>query len=501
MKNAMASVVALLGLLLAMSCQSAAQKDRQAAVAGSFYPADPAQLTTLVERNLAQVPEQKLDGALIGIVAPHAGYQYSAGVAAYAFALLKGKRYKRVVLIGPSHVEAFGYSSVFDGDAYSTPLGKVAVDKEFAKKVAEGARTIKLSSMGHAVGDQVEHALEVELPFLQRTLGDFKLVPIVMGDQSYRASRELATALAKLLRNDSDTLLVASSDLSHYHTYDEAVAKDRSVLAGVTQNDFLTVSRNLEANKWEACGGAPIVTVMMTSQHLGGAAPRLLKYANSGDVTGDKRRVVGYSAIAFVKGGANSGTEPLGLSDAEKAELLAIAKQSVETAVREHKKFAPTVPTDEKLRLPRGAFVTLTKRGELRGCIGYVVPDYRLFEAVRDVAALAAQRDPRFPQVRPEELKDLEYEISVLSPFQHVLDVKNIRVGEHGLLIRREGREGILLPQVPVEEHWDRMAFLQGVSQKAGLLPDAWQDDKSDLFTFTATVFSDHDKTAKATHP
>lgn len=495
MKKYLVAAATALVLLVCLCCQGAEQqKDRPAAVAGLFYPADAAQLAAFVDSVLARADVPKVKGTVIGIIAPHAGYPFSGGVAAHSYAMVKGKHYKRVVIIGPSHVEAFGYASVYDGDSYATPLGRVAVDREFARQLARADASIRLSSLGHALRkDQSEHALEVQLPFLQRALsGEFKIVPIAMGEQSYESSRALGMALVRLLRKNDDTLLVASSDLSHYYKYDEAVRKDHNLLNGITQNDFLTVSRNLEMNVWEACGGAPIVAVMIAAQHLGGSAPRLLKYANSGDVTGDKGRVVGYAALAIFEDPTKSTDKASALSSDEKAELLNIARSSVESAVREHKLYQSPVPATGVLLQERGAFVTLTKKGELRGCIGYTTPIYPLYMTVRDVAALAALRDPRFPPVRESELKELEYEISVLSPMQHVLDTKTIKIGEHGLRIRKGPREGLLLPQVPVSEHWDRATFLEQVLRKAGLPGEAWRDEDSDLFTFTATVFSDH---------
>jgi AmmeMemoRadiSam system protein B/AmmeMemoRadiSam system protein A len=485
-------------LFISVSCQSAEQtKDRPAAVAGSFYPADPAQLAAFVDDQLSRAAVPKIHGSVLAVVAPHAGYQFSGAVAAHSYALLRGKKYSRVVIVAPSHVEAFRYTSVFDGDAYTTPLGKISVDREFARKLSGQARSIRLASAGHVVREQPEHSLEVQLPFLQRVLGEFKLVPIVMGDQSYMASRDLGMALAKLLRNDDDTLLIASSDLSHFHPYDQATQMDHALLDGITNNDFLTVSHNLEAKVWEACGGAPIVAVMIAAQHLGGSSTRLLKYANSGDVSGDKNRVVGYSAVAILKDMSDVKIGDVSLTNTERSELLKIARLSVETAVRDRKIYEPPVPAMQSLRRERGVFVTLTENGKLRGCIGYGSPLYPLYLAVRDVAAYAALRDSRFSPVRPEELNQLQYEISVLSPFVHVLDPKTVRIGEHGLLVKNGDREGYLLPQVPVEQHWDRNTYLEQGALKAGLPSDAWQQDSTDLFIFTAIVFSDREMEPK----
>jgi AmmeMemoRadiSam system protein B/AmmeMemoRadiSam system protein A len=492
-------------LLASISCQSAEQQnERSAAVAGSFYPADATKLTATVDEEISHANVPRIDGTVMALIAPHAGYQFSGSVAAHSYAMLRGKKFKRVILIGPSHVEGFGYTSIYGGQSYATPLGKVMVDLEFARKLAPMDRSMRISSTGHAVREQLEHSLEVQLPFLQRVLGDFKIVPIVIGNQSYESSRELGMALAKLLRNDSETLLVASSDLSHFHAYDEAVRMDRGLLNAITQNDFLTVSQNLDSRVWEACGGGPIVAVMLAAQQLGAGPARLIKYANSGDVTGEKSRVVGYSALAFIKGGNESKPEHLTISDAERSELLKIARLSVESAVRDHKTYEPPTPGTDNLRQERGVFVTLTRKGQLRGCIGYTSPVHPLYLAVREVAALAALRDPRFAPVRPDELGEIDYEISVLSPFLRVLDAKAIRVGDHGLLIRRGNQVGVLLPQVPVEQDWDRTTFLEEASLKAGLPRNSWQDEHTDVFTFTATVFSDHENSSKkpgAKHP
>src|SRR5690348_7422791 len=188
-----------------------AEKTRPAAVAGSFYPADRNELQTTVDKLLAQAPAASLQGRIWAIVAPHAGYPYSGAVAAQAYAQLKGRHYRRVVVIAPSHYEEFSFASIYDGDFYSTPLGRIAVDKEFAAKLAAADPRLQLSSRGHLpAGDRGEHALEVQLPFLQRALGEFQLVPIVMGEQNYEISRALGVALAQAIRSP-DTLIVASS--------------------------------------------------------------------------------------------------------------------------------------------------------------------------------------------------------------------------------------------------------------------------------------------------
>jgi len=480
-----------------------AQKVRPPAVAGSFYPGDAKELARVVDEFLAKAAVEPVPGPLIAVTAPHAGYEYSGQVAAHSFALLKGRKIERVVVISPCHIEAFDFSSIYDGDAYATPLGTIPIDKEFARKLAAQSSLIKISGRGHGiVGGRGEHSLEVELPFLQRTLGQFKLVPIVMGDQNYDIERALGVALAKLIREgrpkdpqvQSDTLIVASSDLSHFHPYDDAVRLDRKVLNAIEEWDYFNMSQNFERRIWEACGGGPIVAAMIAAERLGANRAKVLKYANSGDATGDKSRVVGYGAAAFYADISKRADKrrQFSLGQAEKDALMKIAKQSVYSAVKERKIYQATSRNLAAIEQDRGAFVTLKKHGDLRGCIGYIAPTKQLFLTVRDVAASAALEDPRFRPVEFRELPELEYEVSVLSPLRRVTDIQQIKVGEHGLVVWKGDKEGLLLPQVPVEQHWDRKTFLEQTCVKADLPSNAWKDEDTDIFMFTALVFGEH---------
>jgi len=487
---------------------SAEQKIRPPYVAGGFYPADANQLGKMIDEFLARATAQKLEGSLVALICPHAGYIFSGGVAAYSYIQLKGRSYDRVVVIAPSHYESFPFSSIYDGEAYRTPLGDVPVDREFAATLAKLSPTIKISDRGHGEVEERgqrygEHALEDQLPFLQRVLGKFKLVPIVMGDQGYDACRTLGIALAKAVPG-TNTLILVSSDLSHYHPYQEAESIDHQILRTIQDWDYLTLSQNSERRIWQGpCGGGPIVAAMIAAERMGAHRAQLLMYANSGDVTGDKSRVVGYGALALVaekekeKHGRKSAD--FSLTPAEKQELLKIARQSVEVAVREKKIYPVPANEPEALRVARGAFVTLKEHGNLRGCIGYMSPVKPLAETVRDVAAFAALEDRRFRPVGESELGMLEYEISVLSPLLKVEDINQIHVGQHGLLIRKGEYEGVLLPQVPTEEGWNRNTFLEQVCVKAGLPEQAWKDEDADLFMFTALVFGEPTKSKAAT--
>jgi AmmeMemoRadiSam system protein B/AmmeMemoRadiSam system protein A len=473
------------------------QKVRQAAVAGSFYPADPKVLSAMIDGLLAKVSGPQITDPILAAVAPHAGYEYSGPVAAYTYAQLKGHKYTRVVVIAPSHHVAFDFTSVYDGDAYATPLGNVPVDKAFAEKLVKMSSTIKFSSQGHdPTSEGGEHALEVQLPWLQKVLGNFELVPIVMGDQSYENSRALGVALAKLIKSEGkegDTLVLASSDLSHYHTYDDAVKIDHKTLNALAAWDYFSMSRNFQSRIWEACGGAPIVAAMIYAERMGANQAKVLKYANSGDITGDRSRVVGYSADVFVKADSGKAVEiPFSLSEEEKRELLALARKSVEYVVQQRFAYEPPASTSATLNQERGAFTTLKESGELRGCIGYTSAVKPLYITVRDTATLAAMQDPRFQPVSAAELPSLEYEISVLSPMRRVTDVQQIKVGQHGLLMKNGDSEGLLLPQVPTEQGWDRHTFLEQTCRKAGMRATCWMDEDTDIFSFTAVVFGEH---------
>lgn len=485
-------------LLLLACCAGAGAKSRQPATAGAFYPGDPDQLRAMVKRYIESASVPKIQGRVLALIAPHAGYVYSGSVAGHAYSILQDRKIQRVIVISPCHVDRFAGAAVYDGDSYVTPMGAIPVDHAFREALVQQDGRLKLSGRGHetrTADGRGEHALEVQLPFLQQVLGDFKLVPIIMGESSYATCRALGRALARTIQGD-ETLIVASSDLSHFHPYDEANRLDSYLLSALRDYDYFSLHRNLEARVWEACGGGPIVATMIACEQLGASQARVLAQANSGDaVTGDRKSVVGYaSAALFRSNEASVDGREYELGNAEKERLIQIARQSAEGAVRgvSYQDRPDGLPT---LSAPRGAFVTLTSNGQLRGCIGYTSPIQPLRDTVRTVAAHAALHDDRFSPVSKEELPFLEYEISVLSPVRLVRDPAEILVGRHGLIIKRGEHEGLLLPQVATERGWERDTFLGQTCVKAGLPPDAWQDPGTDIFRFTALVFGAKTKT------
>jgi len=265
---------------------------RRSVIAGSWYPGDPKRLRSMIGNFLDNVPSQQLEGELVGLVAPHAGYMYSGQVAAYAYAQLRDQVYSKVVVVSPVHRAYPGRFAVTDKLYYETPLGLVPVDAELVQAIE---RRIKLNR----VSADMEHSLEIQLPFLQYVLGDFALAPIMMGEQDWDSASELGQALAEA--TDGDTaLLVASTDLSHFHRYEVAVQLDQMVLDRITAYDPEGLARTLSMRKAEACGGGPVAAVMVAAEKLGANRAVLLKYMNSGDVTGDRSSVVGYAAAALL---------------------------------------------------------------------------------------------------------------------------------------------------------------------------------------------------------
>jgi|Deesub1362A_J573_1020465.scaffolds.fasta_scaffold06210_1 hypothetical protein len=447
-----------------------------------FYSTQKESLLRELYNLISSATPPSIQGELVALIVPHAGYQYSGFTAAHAYSLLAGRSYKTVVIVGPSH-RAYVKGAAIDGvDAYETPLGKVPVDKEAARELIDYGSFIYFDSTAHAQ----EHSIEVQVPFLQVVLKDFKIVPIAMGEASWTYVQDLSGALVKLARERKDILIIASSDLSHYHPYNEAVEMDKKGLDEVLNMDTKTLYEKLRDGECEMCGAAPVLTIIEVVKKLGVEEAKLLDYRNSGDVTGDKSGVVGYSAVAFFK--PQSLKSEKWLSEEEEKELLTIARETLESYLSEGK-----VPhfevKSESLKEEMGAFVTLKKKGRLRGCIGHVEANKPLYEVVSEMAIAAATQDPRFSPVTLDELSEIDIEISVLSPLKKVNDIEEIKVGRDGLVIKKGFASGLLLPQVPVEWGWDREEFLRQVSLKAGLPPDAWKE--ADLYRFTAQVFGE----------
>ncbi len=268
---------------------------RESIAAGSFYPGNPNSLRRQINNFLNNAESADINN-IKSIICPHAGYIYSGQVAAYSYKQISGKKFDSIFIIAPSHSEYFDFISIFDGDAYRTPLGLVYIDKERSGTLADKSPYIKLSGHGHLN----EHSLEVQLPFLQVLFENIKIVPLVIGQQNSQNINELGNSIGSLFKNDN-ILIIASTDLSHYYPYDTAVALDGRVKELVSNFDTeILMSEFLNLNI-EMCGGGPVISAMTASKILGADSSKILDYKNSGDVTGDKSAVVGYLSAVFYK--------------------------------------------------------------------------------------------------------------------------------------------------------------------------------------------------------
>ena len=264
---------------------------RKSILAGSWYPAKPSTLRSDILGYMNAAPDLFLDGDIVGMIAPHAGYMYSGFVAAHAYRLIRGSKYDAVILIGPSHRLSFSGVSIWPFGGYETPLGTVPIEEELARLIMKGSDLIHEEPAAHLQ----EHSLEIQLPFLQVALETFKLVPLVMGDQSPQTCLMLAETIFEAVQG-RNVLILGSSDLSHFHDAPAAEKLDKVALKHIERNDTEGLLEGLSKEKTEACGGGPVAVTMMTANQMGAGKVRLLKYAHSGDITGDKSSVVGYAA-------------------------------------------------------------------------------------------------------------------------------------------------------------------------------------------------------------
>ncbi len=443
---------------------------RKPAVAGQFYEANPTRLRSEIESHLAA--GKKLDSHPPIVISPHAGYVFSAPVAGIGFATVD-RNATKVILIGPSHQKYFEGVSMPEVDAYETPLGQVPLAKKDIKK-------LRSSKLVHAYRDAHarEHCLEVQLPFLQVLLSEFEIVPIITGKVDPAAVAELVFPLI-----DGKTLVVISSDFSHYHPHEEAKTIDKISVETILKSDM--------SGPIDACGELPIRVAMNLAKKMG-LSPKLLDARNSYETCpqyGSDDRVVGYASIVYLKNG-NAGTSAAGkqsqsagatmeLSESDKDFFLKLARDALDKAVRGEKPPEPARVPDAGREMC-GCFVTLTKHGELRGCIGYIEGIKPLYQAVIDNARNAALGDPRFPNVTPDELKALKVEVSVLTkpePFDYEDPtdlLAKLEPGRDGIILRKGYSQSTFLPQV-WDQLPDKVEFLEHLSRKAGLSGDAWK--------------------------
>lgn len=471
-------------------------------VAGQFYPQDKNTLIRQIEGLLDNAHPEPVSGNIFCLIVPHAGYAFSGQTAAAAYKLIKGKPYKAVVVIGPSHHYGFSGISVYREGTFRTPLGDVEIDSALSQKLINPAQGIEAIPAAF----EKEHSVEVQLPFLQSVLKDFKIVPVLVGDCGFSTLTAFADNLAALSNKRSDVLVVVSTDLCHSYDYEETQRRDRITLSHLERMDEKDIYDNLTKSTIQMCGGFSAVAGIIAAKQSGSSGYRLLQYTHSAEVTGNKEKgiwTVGYaSAILYTpilekktahdnqtltqerKGGTMLTTQ-------QKKKLLEIARKTIEAFVTGGKRLDFS-EDDQKLREMNGAFVTLHSQGALRGCIGNIIGQKPLYETVRDMAIESSSADPRFPALTASELEDIDIEISVLSPLQKIASIHEFVLGTHGVLVRQGFHQGVFLPQVAAETGWTKEEFLSNLClHKAGLSAKAWQDSKTELFIFSAEVFSE----------
>jgi len=464
---------------------------RRASGAGTWYPADATELREMVDGYLSGSPAAGA-GKPVALIAPHAGYEYSGSVAGKGYGTLKGHSYERVIVFGLSHRVPLRGASVLRVDAYETPLGRIPVDTVARNRLLQSPAVTEMPT-----AHQTEHSVENQLPMLQRALGDFALVEVLVGEMSTQQRTSLAGAIRALM-NDV-TLLVVSTDFTHYGPqFGYTPFRDRVPERLSTLNDLATQEiLQVDVPGWEAfleetqatiCGRNAVALLLAVLEPREDIEGRRVAFDTSGRMTGDWTNSVSYASIVFRKSGD-------GLTESEQRTLLRIARSTV-TEQLERGALPNLVTSDydltPRLRAPGAAFVTLRNGSEMRGCIGHIAAVRPLYLSVVENALWAVQ-DPRFRAnpVTRAELPLLSIEVSILTPMRRLADPERVRVGEDGLLLIRGEQQGVLLPQVPIEQRWDKHQFLAGTCEKAGVPLDAWKDPQTELYRFTAQVFSE----------
>ena len=496
-----------IGSFFASACQAdknPAGDIREPAVAGKFYPDNADKLKRAIEFFLRDALPGRIKKP-VALIVPHAGYIFSGQICADAFLQVRNQKYDTVVILGTNHTRPdFRKVSLYSGDGFRTPLGTAHVDKNIvsALKKADPDLCVPDKSL-----HEREHSLEVVVPFVQAIFPKARIVPVVVASTDTETAVRFGRVLANVLHN-RNVLIIASSDLSHYPAARDADIVDRETLAAIAKldPDLLTAAikahaaGNIDNLSTSACGEAPIIAVMAAAKSLGAVRGEIISYANSGDTSiGERSRVVGYGAVVFTK--ENQGytsavtDQPKSaagsdrLSSADKKALLAFARETISRIF-----LTDTVPLargfSADLQQPRGVFVTLRKQGELRGCIGHMIADEPLAKLVGTMALQAAFNDSRFMPLSTEELKDVEIEISVLTPMKKVAGAGDIVAGRDGVLLNKDGASAVFLPQVATEQGWNRDTMLDNLCRKAGLEKGCWQTGAR-FSTFQALVFSE----------
>ncbi len=422
--------------------------NRQPVVAGQFYPASASQLRAMIEQMVDEEAEKQ---DVIGLVCPHAGYVYSGLVAGAVISRIKFK--DTFIILGPNHTGRGKPLSITAKGKWQTPLGDVEVDSELAGHLLSLTHHLQEDDAAHIF----EHSIEVQLPFLQYFQPDIKIVPITLSFASIDAYKEIGREIARAIGDTGrEAVIMASSDMTHYEPHDIAARKDRQAIDAILHLDEDELFRRVEEHNISMCGVAPVASLIVAARELGATSAELVRYQTSGDTSGDYSAVVGYAGI-IIKAVA---MHP----------LLQLAKDTIETYVNEGRVISPPQEMTPEMRQKAGVFVSLHKFGELRGCIGTFEPTQpSVAEEIISNAISSATRDPRFPPVAPEELRDLEYSVDVLTKPRPVKDEKELDPKKYGVIVECGFRRGLLLPDLEGVDTVDQQINI--CCQKAGIIP------------------------------
>jgi len=465
---------------------------REAYAAGKFYENDLAEL--LIHLNaLFSETEHLENGTTLAVISPHAGFAFSGEVAAWGFRQIDpNRKFQNIFILASSHTMAIPGASIFSAGNYETPLGDIVVNTSLAEQLISSNPYLFFLPAAHIQ----EHSIENQLPFLQYYLSrEFQIVPILIGTDNSTIIKSIAETLKPFLNNDN--LFVISSDFSHYPNYDDACYADSLVANGLISNNIATFEKAIRTNARQhypglvtsACGRSALLTLLNMTEELSDVEFIPIKYANSGDVPiGEKNRVVGYYSIVLAEEKKESNSY---LSSQDTEDLINIARLTLDEYISTN-----TIPQldpeqfNDKLKVSSGAFVTLNKNHQLRGCIGRFFSDEPLYLVVQQMAIAAASQDYRFQKVKPEELDAIEIEISVLTPLKKIQSAEEFELGRDGIYIVKGNQSGTFLPQVATETGWSKEEFLGHCSRdKAGIGWNGWKE--AELYIYQAIVISE----------
>ena len=467
-----------------------AQDIKEADLAGSWYSDNPRVLKREINNYLDSAKVSPLEGEPIALILPHAGLIYSGKTSAYGFKALEGRIIDKVILVGFSHRVDFDGIAVFSYQGFKTPLGTLTIDKELAEKISSADK--KFFTYPRAFEN--ENSVELIIPFIQAFFDQPKVVLLALGRQSWENAQILGQALAEALRNESNYLIIASTDMSHYLSLAKAVKVDQEtvkLLETMNPEDLFTSFK--EENRM--CGLGAVTSVMIAAGELGANKLKVLKSSTSAEASGDKSRVVGYLSAAMVRDNNRKVEESKEMKEflnaKQRKELLKLARDTITFYLDEEKPLERDT-NDETLKEVMGVFVTLRQNHQLRGCIGNIIGTKPLYLGVRDMAIAAATQDFRFKPVTKDELGDIHIEISVLTPLKQITNTDEIILGKHGVLVRDAFRSGVYLPQVATETGWSRNEFMNSLcGHKAGMETSAWKNGECDIYIFSAEVFEE----------